>query len=338
MPQVSIGLPVYNGERFLREAIDSLLAQTLDDFELIISDNASTDGTQEICETYSTKDRRIRYYRSEANVGAGRNYNRVFELSSGTYFKWAAHDDVCAPEFLEKCVAVLERDPPVVLCYPMMIDIDEEGRNLGRRYISHITRAERAASPKPYTRFRKLIKTDYTCEEIFGVIRADILRKTKLIQNYTDSDRTLLAELGLYGRFYEVPEVLFYHRLHKGMSTRVYSVWQERTAWFDPEKAGRPVFPLTRQMLEYFKSILRVRLRWHERPLCLTMMGLWFRDNWKSTLKELVDGFMWMMKGPSRSSSEEVARITGTYPPSRPAGADNVPTSRDSVGAGRSSG
>src|SRR5512139_3267591 len=116
-PRVSIGVPVYNGENFLKDALDSLLAQTFKDFEIVIADNVSTDQTEEICRSYAAKDARIRYYRNETNIGAGPNHNRVFELSRGEYFKWVCHDDMCAPEFLERCIEVLDRDPSVVLCH-----------------------------------------------------------------------------------------------------------------------------------------------------------------------------------------------------------------------------
>src|SRR3712207_6191103 len=110
-PKVSIGLPVYNGEKFIREAIDSILNQTFEDFELIISDNASTDETAAICQTYAAQDRRVRYFRNLENIGAAGNHNRVFEAASGKYFKWAAHDDLCGPNFVAECVNVLDRDP-----------------------------------------------------------------------------------------------------------------------------------------------------------------------------------------------------------------------------------
>src|SRR2546426_6424374 len=115
--RVSIGLPVFNCDPLLRQAVDSLLTQTYSDFELVISDNASTDGTEAICREYAAKDHRVRYYRGERNRGAVWNWNRVFELSGGEYFKWAAHDDLCAPDYVERCVEVLDRDPSVVLCY-----------------------------------------------------------------------------------------------------------------------------------------------------------------------------------------------------------------------------
>jgi len=114
-PRVSIGLPVYNGENYLEEAIDSILAQTYKDFELIISDNASTDRTPDICQAYANKDPRIRYYRNEKNIGAAVNFNRVFELSSSEYFKWAAHDDIIAPDYISECIEILDNDDSIVL-------------------------------------------------------------------------------------------------------------------------------------------------------------------------------------------------------------------------------
>ena len=313
MPRVSIGLPVYNGEKFLKEAIDSILSQTFRDFELVISDNASTDRTHEICESSAASDPRVRYVRNEVNVGAAKNYNNVFELSSGIYFKWAAHDDACAPDFLQQCVAILDREPSVVLCYPKMVDIDDQGHHLATRNISHIPRSERGAYPTPHQRFRRLIRTDYTCEEVFGVIRSDVLRKTKLILSYTDSDRTLLAELGLYGRFHEVPDVLFYHRMHKGMSTMAFGGWQERTAWFDPAKRGRLVFPLWRQFGEYIKTIFRVPLPWGERAWCLMPMGIWLRDNILDLFGELVKGAQHMLHPETKGDLRQPHKLTGQH-------------------------
>src|SRR4051794_35048945 len=111
-PQVSIGLPVFNGERYLASALDCLINQDFDDFELIISDNASTDATESICRDYAEKDKRIRYFRNEANIGATQNYNRVFELASGEYFKWASHDDECHPSLIRRCLETFAESPP----------------------------------------------------------------------------------------------------------------------------------------------------------------------------------------------------------------------------------
>src|SRR5260370_10566620 len=126
-PRVSIGVPVYNGENFLRETLDSLLAQTFEDFELIISDNGSTDNTPHICREYALRDNRVSYHRCDINRGFSWNNNHVFQLAQGEYFKWADHDDLCAPEYLERCITVLDARPDVVLCDVIPSNIDETG-------------------------------------------------------------------------------------------------------------------------------------------------------------------------------------------------------------------
>ena len=125
-PLVSIGMPVYNGERFIREALDSLLAQDYENFELIISDNASTDRTQDICEEYAKSDPRIRYYRNKENIGSWDNFKKVAELALGKYFMWAAHDDVWHPTYIRELSALLEQYNSAVLavCQATKIDLD----------------------------------------------------------------------------------------------------------------------------------------------------------------------------------------------------------------------
>src|SRR5207245_5286947 len=113
-PRVSVGLPVYNGEKFLRKRLDSVLEQTFENFELIISDNASTDATLVICMEYSKKDKRIRYIRQEKNMGLTWNFNFVLQEAKGEYFVWAAVDDHWYPTFLEKNVKNLESNKNIV--------------------------------------------------------------------------------------------------------------------------------------------------------------------------------------------------------------------------------
>ena len=130
-PKVSIGLAVYNGENYLEQAINSILSQTFRDFELIISDNASTDRTKEICLKYAKQDPRICYHRNAVNIGGANNENLTFKMARGEYFRWAAHDDYCAPTLIEKCLEQLEKDPTVVLCHSKVIAIDGCGETLG---------------------------------------------------------------------------------------------------------------------------------------------------------------------------------------------------------------
>ncbi len=281
MPRVSIGMPVYNGEKYIKAAIDSMLAQSFGDFELIISDNASIDATEQICRAYAAKDWRIRYYRNSLNVGAAKNFNRVFELSSGEYFKWAAHDDVCAQTFLAKCVQVLDVDDSVVLCHPKTKIIDEQGRMLSLYDKERCTN-----SPMVHHRFHDLVLLHVMCFEIFGLIRSEILRKTPLISNFTSTDRILLGELSLYGRFFEIPEYLFFRRNHLQCSSKAFN-HRSIIVWLDPSQAGRLALPRWAIFLEYCKAIKRGKLSWQERTGCYRVMAKWLRSNWKGLVYDL---------------------------------------------------
>ena len=271
-PQVTIGLPVYNGEEFLAEAIESVLEQTFTDLELIISDNGSTDATEEICSRYAEQDSRVRYYRSEQNRGASWNYNRTVELARGQYFRWLAHDDKLAPTLVEKSVAVLETSPEVVLCFTWTQDIDSNGRDI---IVKRSTR--KFDAKKASVRFGSMsqITRVHNCEEVFGLIRTDVLRMTKLIDNYTDSDRTLLAQLSLYGPFYEVNEPLFLHRIHETSSVVVFSDPVSRMAWFDPTQGTRLTLPKWRQLTELSRVILSSPLSAGEKLDCFQELARW---------------------------------------------------------------
>ena len=284
-PTISIGLAVYNGEKYLAQAIDSILAQTYKDFELILSDNASTDGTAEICRRYAAQDARIRYYRNKTNIGGANNENQTFRLSRGKYFRWAAHDDMLAPTLLEKCVEVMDGDPSIVLCHTAIVEIDENGNTI------KITSRDNGSSSKPYERFQRIASSRDFCEETYGLIRSDIMSKTRLQLNYTASDRTLLCELSLYGRFHQIDEPLFYKRFHPG---NVYLDWRSRMAWFDSTFKGKIVFPFWMQFFDYFVTIHRVRLSWTDKARCYSyMLGGWLWLHGKNMLKDLlVAGYM----------------------------------------------
>lgn len=287
-PRVSVGLPVYNGELYLREAIDSILAQTFEDFELIISDNASTDSTQKICEEYATKDRRIRYFRNEKNLGAAYNFNRVFELARGEYFRWAACDDRCAPELLSKCVEVLDKDNSVVLCHSrtMYIVHDKQGNFQKEKEYGGKPNTN---SPKPQDRFYDLLCDRASCLQIFGVIRTSALKQMPLIGDYAASDIVLLVKLALLGRFEEIPDFLFYYRLHPQQSVWTLS-WnpQAYTFWYAPARKGQIVFPQWRLLREYSLAIAEAPISWNQRLHCYLHMGRWLQQNWKILIDDLI--------------------------------------------------
>jgi glycosyltransferase involved in cell wall biosynthesis len=269
-PRVTIGLPVYNGEAYLAESIDSLLAQTFTDFELIISDNGSTDSTRAICLERAERDSRIRYHRNPENIGAMGNFNLVVDMARGEYFKWAAHDDVHAPGCVEACLEVLERDPSVVLAFPRSQDVDEKGTVIALKGAG-----VDAHSSSAVDRFRELIRLDYSCELVFGLMRTRMIRETQLLADYADCDRVLLAEIGLSGRIEEIPDYLFIHRQHDDRSVSQFRSRQYRAAWFNPKRAGRPGFPYTREWAGLVNAVTRARLTPGERMKCYGLMLRW---------------------------------------------------------------
>lgn len=284
-------MPVYNGELFLKESLDSILAQTFRDFELIVSDNGSTDRTQEICKAYAAKDQRIRYYRNEQNLGAAWNQSRVAELSRGEYFKWAHHDDVCALELLEKCVEVLDSNPSVVLCYPKTIIIDEHGQHIEKYFDGFNLR-----SPRPHERFEQyhnLVRYGHKCHPFHGMIRANTLKTTSLVGGYPSSDLILLGELVLHGEFYETPEYLFFKRDHPNTSVRAHRAFRERIAWYDPAKKGQLHLTRWKWFFEYLAAIRRVPMNWGEKVRCYVQMVKWFTWNWIWLAKDLIKAATW---------------------------------------------
>ncbi|RMF85673.1 MAG: glycosyltransferase family 2 protein [Planctomycetota bacterium] len=281
-PLVSVGVPVYNGARFLEQALASIRAQTLSDIEIIISDNASTDATPDICRRAAAEDCRVRYTRLERNVGAAANFNRCAALARGAYFKWAAHDDEIAPTLLEKCVDRLERDPRAVLCYSRTRVVDEQGRPI-EDYAYDLGGDE----PDVAQRFANLIR-GHRCYEVFGVIRLDALRQTGMILPCAHGDGVLLGRLGLLGTLVEVPEPLFFARSHAGQSMRMLGDYQSYAEWFDPVLRGRLVFPYWRILLEHARSLRCIPLPWTHRVRCARQLLRWavdFRNGLKLDLK-----------------------------------------------------
>lgn len=209
-PVLSVGLPVYNGEKWIAEAIDSILVQNVEDMELIISDNASTDRTESICRAVAARDSRVRYYRNNTNIGLYRNFDRVFELATGKYFKWAADSDICLEGFFEKCVAVLDARDDVVLAYPrtLLLLWGPDGEEVVSEYINNLN----IEDDRPSDRFRKYLDRERINNVMHGVIRASALRKTSLIRPLPGSDISMIAELSLLGKFIEIPEPLFARR------------------------------------------------------------------------------------------------------------------------------
>jgi len=283
-PLVSIGLPVRNGERYLGEALEALLAQTFQDFELIISDNASDDRTEHIARFYAARDPRVRYVRNAANLGLARNYRQVFELASGEYFKWAPYDDLCDPELLARCVEVLDRHPSVVLAYARSLIIDEEGR-VTAPYEDNLHLQAASACD----RFKDLYRNLRLCHALYGLIRTDVLRRTPLIGSYLASDVVLLAELTLYGTFWEIPQFLYRRRIHPASSNNIEI--GQLLEFYDPRRKGQIALREWRHSWEYFRAMCRAPLGSAEKArlfLFLLRFGFWNRRQLTAELSLLL--------------------------------------------------
>ncbi len=274
VPRLSVGLPVYNGDKYLAESLDALLGQTYEDFELIISDNASTDGTAEICQRYVEQDARVRYYRQPHNVGLAPNHNFVVEQARGELFKWASNDDLYARDLLERCVEALDKQPEVVLAHAWTAKIDGSGAVTEAFEYPLSTSSVRAPE-----RFRSIL-FDSGGDDDYGVIRTEVLRRTAMKESYHHADHTIIAELGLHGPFYQVPDWLYFRRDHDDRAERACPTMRSRCANMDPRRADRLRHPAARLYGEYvwgyISGIRRAPLTPADRRECYRYLAQWF--------------------------------------------------------------
>lgn len=289
-PRVSIGLPVYNGSDYLEAALDSIQAQTFTDFELIICDNGSTDGTEIICRRYAEQDDRIRYVRNPRNLGAAKNYNRTLELAEAPYFRWACHDDRLAPRCLEACVEVLDAHPNVVCAYPLTQMIDAEGNEIEEPgWVRHLHLVDQSASER-FSDYLRAYLWGGDGGQLFGLMRTDVLRSTMQHGDFPSADLILIGDLTLWGDLYEVPERLFLRRLHDensiyGNDQEIDKVW----AWFDPDQKGQIRWLEWRWLKELTQAIGRAPLSGSERRRCYQALArLYVRHHGRKCVKEVL--------------------------------------------------
>jgi glycosyltransferase involved in cell wall biosynthesis len=269
VPRVSVGVTVYNSERYLDECLQSLLSQTFEDFEIIISDNASTDRTQEIALGYVARDPRVKYVRNRFNIGVGGNFNQTFRLSSGEFFKWAAYDDVCEKDMLLRCVEVLDADPGVVLAHPRVVGIDEHGRTMFTR-----GPGPDLTSPDPAVRFSKIMEVPFWATSLFGMVRADVMAESGLMPSNAAGDHVLLAELSLRGRFHAISEEGVFNRDHPGRAYTKSSIIR-RAQQVDPTLGQSPLMLRLRQIASYLAVIRRTPLSRAARARCYVSVTRW---------------------------------------------------------------
>jgi glycosyltransferase involved in cell wall biosynthesis len=270
LPRLTIGLPVYNGEEYLAESLDALLGQSYEDYELIITDNASTDSTPDICKKYVAADSRVTYHQLPKNIGAAGNHNHVFTLARGELFKWASHDDLYGRTLIERCVEALDERPDHVLAHSYNATIDSTGKII-EPYDYRIP----TDSPSAAERFRGLLHASGG-DDFYGVIRSAALRNVKPHASYHHADRTFVMDLAMQGRFHQVPELLYFRRDHETRAERANPSVRSRCANLDPER-GKGFNPPARLLAEYALGyvglIKRAPVSLAEKAKCYRYLG-----------------------------------------------------------------
>lgn len=269
---VSVGLPVWNGEPHISCAIESVIGQTFEKFAFVISDNNSSDRTEEICRYFAKVDNRITYIRNIENIGITANYNMAFLAAPDSdYFMWLAHDDCVDKHFLERCIERLEHCPENGLCHTAVMMIDEFGKRLG----VYGNEMRGASSPEPHRRLRCVLLEDPYCQSVFSLYRTSVLRRTNLHGRHHNSDRVLVAEMALLAPFHYLNEALFSNRIHGKRYTSSVKAhgW---SSWHDPHSAHKRQFPLWISYGRYIDGVGKIVSGRKQRLLCYCELIRWW--------------------------------------------------------------
>lgn len=274
--KVVVGLPVYNGQRYLASAIESHLSQSFGDFDLVISDNGSTDATPEICARYAKSDARVRYLRSAENRGILWNHRRVLEAieSPGQYFRWAGADDNMEAGLLQAMVDVLETRPEVEAVMPDTKNIDDDGKIVGS-----MARVLDLRSSDVFQRARDILLANYQHVIAYGLMRASTLRTMRTRPDYPGWDAVFAWELALRGQMAQPEGPALLRRFHPGSISRVKTV-KEMRRWVEPNARTGMNFPHWTWAYERARVLLACPLPARERlriGLFLARATLWQR-------------------------------------------------------------
>ncbi len=262
--------------------MDSVLNQSFGDLELIIADNASTDGTEELCRQYAERDPRVRYFRHVDNMGAAANFNFCVARAQGEFFKWAAADDVCGKDWLAHSVLALDQaGPETVLAFSWIQWIDETSSALDA-YGEGLPWSQ----GKPHERLASLLGDEvhthlFKCSPVCGLIRLKTLRTTDLIGSFAGSDKVTLVELALRGHWVEIPELHFQRRIHEDSSLAANKTPEELAQWFDPSSGRRYPMPRVTRFQAFIRAIQSAPLSTFERWRCLRVLVRFFRSEWR---------------------------------------------------------
>lgn len=276
---VSIGLPVYNGAQYLREAIESLLAQTHQNFELLIADNASSDETPAICREFAERDSRISYTRHSENRGATYNFQFVLNEARGDYFMWAAHDDWWEPEFVAANLHELLADPSVIASISQVEFIGEHSWLWSKCWAPFGTTPLMGSTAANVLRF---LWNPGTVSRVYSLFRTDVLRRSFDSAFYWGSDSPFAVRTLRFGKYAEVPRPLMHRR--RGVSSNI----RQFVLKYNPSRLSRilPFWDATRDIVKQdhvpkgpltYLILMRLNLlhaAWYYKT-CLQDLGSW---------------------------------------------------------------
>lgn len=301
MTRLTFGIPVYNGERFLPAALDSLRAQDLQDIRIVISDNGSTDGTQDICRRAAAEDPRVIYHRYEQNRGGIWNYGNVLALADTELFSWMAADDIKLPAFASACVDALDgAGPSAVFACPRTRIIDSAG--IPYEDLNDLSLGLDAAAP--HDRIRNLL-TAQASHPMYGVIRMDALARTRGVRSTLGDDVILLVELLCQGSMVLVPGHLFLQRRH---DSQVSVQGVTSSSWFAPGQKPNRSFAETRTNIELYRGIAHSQLPFAEKLRGWAALGpAWVFPRWRAMVRDVANA-IGLDPGVGRLRSQQAAR------------------------------
>ncbi|MFD0980310.1 glycosyltransferase family 2 protein [Tropicimonas aquimaris] len=304
-PAATVGVPVCNGENYLVEAIGSALRGTVDDLEVLVCDNASTDRTAEIVRYLAASYRRVAYLRNETNIGAARNYNRVWAEGCGRYFKWLTHDDRMKPEYLKRTTKVLDDSPKVVLCNSRVDYIHAAGAVFDQ----HDGILAVADYARPSDRFAAIVLKSHSCVDLFGLVRRDAMENSLLHGTFHGADRAFLAQMALRGGLAHLQEPLVELRENPKRHTRQYISVQARYTWHDGDQGRRFEVPSLILYRKYQAIVAQEEsLTADERSRCNRVLKQCWFVNWNS-LRVAVDGVSNVILGFSTFAENAKGRL-----------------------------